>query len=165
MKNAILTVMTAVVMTATLAFAQAEKKMPAKPMAKPMAGKSMVSDTLMRNEQMMLESLQKKDFAAFKKLIMAGSWSVDENGPATIEEFLKGLNDPKSNFVWDSFKTSDMKGVMIDANAAVVPYKLDEKGSMNGQPFPPVVYATTVWANHGGTWMAVFHQESTAAKH
>jgi hypothetical protein len=25
-------------------------------------------------------------------------------------------------------------------------------------------YVTTIWANQGGTWTAVFHQESTAAK-
>ena len=56
-----------------------------------------------------------------------------------------------------------MKVVNIDANAALVTYKVDEKVSMMGQPFPPVVYSSTVWANHGGTWMAVFHQESTAA--
>ena len=161
MKNTILTVITAMVMTATLTLAQAEKKMP----AKPMAGKNMVADTLMHHEQTMLEALQKKDFAGFKKLIMAGSWSVDENGAATIEEFLKGLNDPKANFSFESFKTSDMKVVNIDANTALVTYKLEEKGAFMGQPFPSIVYATTIWANHGGTWMAVFHQESTAAKH
>jgi len=159
MKNTILTVLTAVVMTTALAFAQAEKKMP----AKPMAGKNMVGDTLMHHEQVMLEALQKKDLTGFKKFVMPGSWSVDENGFMTFDDFMKTVGDPKANFMFDTFKTSDMKVVMIDANAALVTYKLDEKGSMMGQPFPPVVYATTTWANHGGTWMAVFHQESTAA--
>jgi hypothetical protein len=153
MKNTILTVLTAVAMTTALAFAQAEKKMP----AQPMAGKNMVADTLMHHERMMLEALQKKDFTGFKKSIMTGSWSVDENGAATIDEFLKGLNDPKANFSFESFKTSDMKAVNIDANTALVTYKLEEKGAFMGQPFPPIVYATTIWANHGGTWMAVFH--------
>ena len=70
MKHTILTtVLCATLMTATVAFAQAEKKMP----AKPMAGKSMVADTLMHHEQVMLETLQKKDFAGFKKMIMASS--------------------------------------------------------------------------------------------
>jgi hypothetical protein len=32
-----------------------------------------------------------------------------------------------------------------------------------GTPFPPTVYATTVWVNQGGTWRALFHQESKAA--
>jgi hypothetical protein len=81
------------------------------------------------------------------------------------DALIVGASDPKSNFSFESFKTSDMKVVTIGANTALVTYKLDEKGSIMGQPFPPVVYATTIWANHGGTWMAVFHQESTAAKH
>ena len=163
MKNIILTaVLGATLMTATMASAQTEKKMPAKPMA--MAGASAVTEALMHQEQMMLESLHKKDFAAFKKLIMAGSWSVDEGGAMPIEEFQKAVMDPKSNFSFE-FKTSDMKVVSIDATTALVTYKLEQKGSMMGQPFPATVYATTIWANHGGTWMGVFHQESTAAKH
>ena len=151
--------MTAVgmVLATSLAFAQGEMK-------KQTAMKSDVGATLMHHEQMMLDALQKKDVAGFKKYIRAGSWALDENGYMTIEEFVKSLNDPKANFMIESFKASDMKVVNIDANAAIVTYKLDEKGSYMGQPFPPLVYATTIWANHGGSWMAVFHQESTAAK-
>jgi len=146
-------------LTAGPVFAQAEKKMT----AKPMAAKSAVSEALMRNEQMMLEALHKKDAAAFKKLVVAGTWAIDENGPAVVEEFLKALDDPKANFSFE-YKTSDMKVVPVNATTSIVTYKLDEKGGMMGQPFPPVVYASTVWANRGGTWLAVFHQESTAAK-
>ena len=128
------------------------------------AAKRDVSQTLMRNEESMLAALQKKDIAGFKKYVVAGSWSLDENGFMTIDDFVKTVEDPKSSFVWESYKTSEMKVVTIDAKAKIVAYKLDEKGSMLGQPFPPVVYATTAWANQGGRWMAVFHQESTAAK-
>ncbi|HMB82233.1 MAG TPA: hypothetical protein VKI43_19290 [Vicinamibacterales bacterium] len=81
-----------------------------------------------------------------------------------VDDFVKMVADPKSNFSWESYTMTDMKVATIDANAALVTYKLDEKGSFMGLPFPPVVDATTVWANHGGTWMAVFQQESTAAK-
>jgi hypothetical protein len=156
MKKTVWMIAAGVLVAGSLAFAQSEMK-------KPMAMKGDLANTLMHREQVMLEALQKKDIAGFKKYIMAGSWNVDENGYMTIDEFVKALSDPKANFTLDSFKASDMKVVNIDANAAIVTYKLDEKGAFMGQPFPPVVYATTVWANHGGTWMAVFHQESTAA--
>ena len=126
-------------------------------------GKSTVADALMHQEQMMIESLQKKDFAGFKKMVMPGSWSVDEGGAMPIEEFEKVVMDPKANFSFE-FKTSDTKVVNIDATTALVTYKLEQKGALMGQPFPPTVYATTIWTNHGGTWMGVFHQESTAAK-
>ncbi len=59
---------------------------------------------------------------------------------------------------------SDMKVLDVNANSQIVMYKLDQMGSCMGQPLPPVVYASTVWVNQGGTWQAVFHQESTAAK-
>jgi hypothetical protein len=140
--------------------ALAQDKAPAK---KPVAAKSAVSDALMHHEQLMLEALHKKDFAGFKKMVMPGTWAIDENGPMAVEDFLKAMEDPKANFSFE-YKTSDMKVVTVDANTAIVTYKLDEKGTMMGQPMVPVVYASTVWTNHGGTWMGVFHQESTAAK-
>jgi hypothetical protein len=158
MKKAVIAAL-GIVMLAAPALAQ-EKKMAAKPMAA--AGST--ADALTHHEQAMLEALHKKDFAGFKKMVMAGSWAIDENGPATIEDFLQSLNDPKANFSFDVVKTSDWKVAPVNATTSIVTYKLEEKGSYMGMAFPPVVYATTVWANHGGTWMAVFHQESTAAK-
>jgi hypothetical protein len=157
MKKTVCTTIAALLATATLALAQ--DKMPAKPTAM----KGGVNETLMHHESDMIEKLQKKDFAAFNKYMLAGSWALDENGYMSIEDFMKAVKDPKSNFSWESYKISDMKVIDIDANAKLVTYKLDEKGSFMGQPFPPVVYATTVWAKRGGNWTAVFHQESTAA--
>ena len=121
-----------------------------------------VNDALMKKENDLMVALQKKDFATFKKPIMAGAWSVDEGGYMAIDELVKMFADPKANFMW-TYKVSDMKVIDIDANAKAVTYTVDQKGSFMGQPMPTKVYATTIWANHGGTWMAVFHQESTAA--
>jgi len=149
-----------VVAFAGSAIAQGDKKMAGKPTAA-MGG---VNETLMHHEQTMLESLQKGDVEAFKKWIAPGSWSVDEGGYMTIDDFVKSLTDSKTAFKWESFKTSDMKVVDVAPTAKIVTYKLDQRGSFNGQPFPSPVYASTVWVNHGGTWHAVFHQESTAAK-
>ena len=151
----------ALLATATLAAAQ-EHKMPAKTGDKPMAVKGGVNETLMRYENELMEQFQRKDWTGFKKRIMGGAWSVDEGGYMTIEDMLKMASDPKSNLTWN-YKISDMKVVDIDANAKAVTYTVDQTGSMMGQPLPAKVYSTTIWANHGGTWMAVFHQESTAA--
>src|SRR6266576_3719596 len=110
----------AILFTATMAFGQSsQKKMPMP--AKAMDG---VSEKLMQMEQQMLTALQKKDFAGFKKYVLAGAWSVDENGYMPVDDFVKGAMDPKSNFMFESAKTSDMKVVTIDADAALVTYKL-----------------------------------------
>ncbi len=74
-------------------------------------------------------------------------------------DLIKALNDLKL----DSVKASEMKVLSMSATVSLVTYRMDQKGSFQGQPFPPVVYATTVWVNQSGTWHAMFHQESTAA--
>lgn len=159
MKKTVVLAIVACLATAAPALAQAEKKMP----AKPMAAQAGVNDTLMKYENELLAMFAKKDFASFKKRIVPGSWSIDEGGATTIDDLIKQVTDPKANLTW-SYKVSDMKVVDLGTGTKAVTYTVDQTGSMMGQPFPPRVYSTTVWANHGGSWMAVFHQESTAAK-
>jgi hypothetical protein len=131
----------------------------AKPPMKP-AAKSAAADKLMAAENKMLDDLTKHDQAAFFKWVVPGSWSVDETGWMKIDDFRPAWDQLKI----ESSKTSDMKVISIDASSAIVTYKLEQKGSMAGQPFPPLVYASTVWTQKGGKWLAVFHQESTPKK-
>jgi hypothetical protein len=145
-------VVTAAVLSAAgVAFAQSAARKPAANVS--------VADKLMANEHKIFDALMKKDAATFSSLVMAGSWSVDESGYMKSEDMAKGISDLKV----DSLKASDMKVVPLTPTAALVTYRLDQKGSFQGMPFPPIVYATTVWVDHGGTWNAMFHQESTAA--
>src|SRR6266508_2956045 len=150
----------AALVTAGAAAAQtADKKVP----AKPMAAKSMVADKLMANENKLRDAVRTKNAKAFSSLVKAGSWSADENGFMPVDDFIKALGDPNADVKVDMLKASDMKVIDIDANTAIVAYTVEQKGSFMGMAFPPKTYATTIWANHGGTWHAVFHQESTAA--
>jgi hypothetical protein len=120
------------------------------------------SDALMKREQALLQSLEKKDWTTFKQMVTMEALNVDENGAMSVAEFLKAVADPKADFSVRS-TTSDMKVVDVNATTKIVTYKLSQKGTFMGQPFPPTVYASTVWANQGGTWRAVFHQESRMA--
>jgi len=149
-----------VMLTAGPVFAQAEKKMP----AKPMASTSKAAAALIAKEHALIDAVKAKNAKMFSSMVKFGSWSVDENGFMTVDDFIKMLGDPKADIKIDEIKMSDMKVVDIDANAAIVTYKTEQKGSFMGAPLPPVTYVTTIWANEGGTWRAVFHQESTAAR-
>lgn len=140
-------------------FAAAASAQTAKPMAKP-AAKSAMSDKLMAAENKMLDDLTKHDKDAFFAWIVPGSWSVDEGGWMKIDDFRQSWDQIKI----ESTKTSDMKVVPLGAGSAIVTYKLEQKGSMAGQPFTSPVYASTVWMQKNGKWMAVFHQESTPKK-
>jgi len=115
---------------------------------------------LMAAENKMLDDLTAGKKDAFFAVIAPGSWSVDEGGWMKIDDFKQSWDQIKIQ----SSKTSDMKVVPINATAAIVTYKLEQKGSMGGQPFPSPVYASTVWVQKNGKWWAVFHQESTPAK-
>lgn len=115
---------------------------------------------LMAAENKMLDDLTAGKKDAFFSVIAPSSWSVDETGWMNINDFKQSWDQIKIQ----SSKTSEMKVVPINATSAIVTYKLEQKGSMAGQPFPPVVYASTVWVQKNGKWWAVFHQESTPAK-
>jgi hypothetical protein len=66
--------------------------------------------------------------------------------------------------VIQSYRISDEKVSWVDANTAIVAYKWTGSGTFAGQPFPSTVYASTVWTKKGDKWIAVFHQETEAAK-
>ena len=147
----------AAIFVAATAFAQGDKPMAAKPMTK-----SANADKLIANENKLLDAVKAKDVKTFNSLVKAGSWSIDENGLMLVDEFVKVLGDPKSDFKIETMKASDMKVIDIDPNSAIVAYTTEQKGSFMGMPLPAKTYVTTTWANRGGTWQAIFHQESTA---
>ena len=65
-------------------------------------------------------------------------------------------------------KVTDMKldsprVVWADANTAVLMYTWTGKGTYMGKPVPSPVYASTVYTKRADKWVAVFHQETTAA--
>jgi hypothetical protein len=158
MKKIVCATATAMLVTMATAFAQTGKPMAPKPMTK-----SANAEKLMANENKLLDAVRAKDAKAFSSLVMKGTWSIDETGFQGNDDFVKMLGDPKADLKIDMLKASDMKVIDIDANSAIVTYKVEQKGSMMGSAFPPTVYASTIWTNKGGTWQAVFHQESTAA--
>jgi len=144
-------------LSAASAFAQ-EKPAAAKPMPK-----SANAEKLIANETKVLEAVRTKDAKTFSSFVLPGSWSIDETGLQANDDFVKMMGDPKADLKIEMLKGSEMKVIDIDANAAIVVYKIDQKGSMMGMALPPTSWASTVWVNKGGTWRAVFHQETKAA--
>ena len=88
MKHVLITAL-GIALTGTMALAQAEKKMP----AKPMAAASKVADALMAKEHALIDAVKAKNAKAFSAMVMPGSWSVDENGFMTVDDFIKILGD------------------------------------------------------------------------
>ena len=80
--------------------------------------------------------ISKVNNADFDKMLLATkiqSWNIDG-----------------SQFYW------------INDNTLVHMYRWTGKGSFQGQAIPSPTWASTVWTNKAGKWLAVFHQETTA---
>jgi hypothetical protein len=122
--------------------------------------KAALEAALLASEQKLNEAVAKGSLAAFKALVAEGGWSVDQGGQISVLDFEKSLSQIKIEPGW---AITDSRVVWINTASAVVTYKWTGKGSMAGQPIPPVVFASTVWTTRGGKWVAVFHQESAAA--
>ena len=156
-------VWTLAVLALTCATAQAQdvnELVPAPAYQAPGSAMSALDKALIANERKVADALMKKDRAALTSLMAADGWSGDASGFMKTSEFLGGLDQ----LAIKSYKISDEKVAWVDANTAIVTYKWTGAGTFAGQPFPETVYASTVWTKKADKWVAVFHQETEAAK-
>ena len=148
--------------TSGMAAAQEVNELVPAPEYQPAAApaRSAADTAIIANENKVADALMKKDKAGFSALVAADAWSIDGNGFMKASELAAALDQ----LVIKSYKISDEKVSWVDPNTAIVAYKWTGSGSFGGQAFPPVVYASTVWTKKGDKWVAVFHQETEAAK-
>jgi hypothetical protein len=118
--------------------------------------KAAVEKAIIANEQAVNEAVAKRDLAGFKKHVASDAWSVDPGGSMAVAEFEKNFSQIKVEPGW---KIDSSKVLWVGDNAAVHIFRWTGKGSFMGQAFGDS-YASTVWANRGGSWVAVFHQET-----
>ena len=122
--------------------------------------RSALDKALIANENKVAEALMKKDKGAFSALVSANGWSIDGNGFMKTSDLTAALDQ----LVIKSYKISEERISWVDPNTAVLAYKWTGSGTFAGQPFPSTVYASTVWTKKADKWVAVFHQETEAAK-
>ena len=162
MKNVVLT-LGVLMLTSGIAFAQEvndPEPAPQSATAGATATHSALEKALIANENKVADALMKKDKAAFTSLVAANGWSIDGNGFMKTSDFTAALDQ----LVIKNYKISEERVAWVDANTAIVAYKWTGSGTFAGQPFPETVYASTVWTKKNDQWVAVFHQESEAAK-
>lgn len=121
---------------------------------------SVINKALIANEHKLADAMMKKDKATVAALIAPDAWLADANGFMKSSELVNELNQ----LAIERFQISDEKVIWVDATTALVAYKWTGSGTFLGQPFPPEVYASTVWTKKAGKWVAMYHQESEAAK-
>jgi hypothetical protein len=123
------------------------------------ASKAVTEKALIANENKVSEAVAKHDLKTFNDLVAADGLSADMGGFMKVAEFTKTFDQVKIS----AWHIMDTKIMWIDDKSAIVTYTWMGKGTYMNQPLPETAYASTVWTERNGKWVAVFHQETGAA--
>ena len=141
---------------ATFCFAQDPTASPS-PKPKPRMSKTALMKKLSANETALWNAWKNKDAKPFQMWLAADGIMVGEQGVGTKGDVTKMMASMPCEI--KSYSLSDWKLAMIDSNAAMITYKGTIDGTCAGQAVP-AVWASSVWVNRGGKWMAFSHQET-----
>jgi hypothetical protein len=130
---------------------------PAKAPAQGGMDKMAVEKALIANEQKINDAVVKGDVAAFKALVATDGLAIDENGPSAVADFEKMIAPGMAKIT--DMKLDNFKVMWVSSDVAIVTYNWTGKGTVMDMPVKPT-YSSTVYAQRGGKWLAVFHQES-----
>ena len=124
------------------------------------ASHAAVEKQIVSMERALNDALGKHDMAPFRANLAPEAMQIDGSGIAKVltpefEQTMKGVSV-------QSWALDSSRFVWVDDNTVLHLYRWTGKGTYQGQPIPSPTYASTVWANKGGKWQAVFHQETNA---
>ena len=119
-----------------------------------------LEDKIVTLEKQGWESIKKKDWNGLGSLMAEDFVEVGDMG---IRGKSEAIQDLKSNFVLTDYTMEDAKVLELSKDAALVTYRLVQKGSYQGQALPPKTNCSATYARRGGKWLNTsFHQ--TAAR-
>lgn len=120
--------------------------------------KAATEKALIANENKVNEAVAKHDMKTFNDLVAADALSADGGGFMKVADFTKSIDQVKVT----SWHIMNAQVTWIDDKSAVVTYTWMGAGTYMNQPMPDTVYASSIWTERNGKWVAVFHQESAA---
>src|SRR5262249_31721254 len=126
----------------------------------PAANHAAVEKQIVTMERAINDAVAKGDMKAFSANIAPDAVSMDGSGinKAVGPDFEKMMKEIKIQ----SWNIDGSQFYWPNDNTVIHMYRWTGKGTYQGQPVPSPTWSSTVWANKGGKWVAVFHQETTA---
>jgi hypothetical protein len=124
---------------------------------KPRMSKAAVLKKLSANENALWTAWKNKDAKPFQMWLAADGVMIGDQGVGTKKDVTEMMGSMPCEI--KSFTLSDWKLAMVDADAAVITYKGAAEGTCGGQPIP-TVWASSLWVNRKGKWLAFSHQET-----
>jgi hypothetical protein len=101
------------------------------------------------------EAYKTRNVQAMKALSGEDYVAFTQAGPSNLQQDIATINQ----LTIEAYTVDDAKVLRPAKDVAILRYKCDLKGTMDGKPFKPV-YATEVWVNRGGKWVIVSYSET-----
>jgi hypothetical protein len=127
------------------------------PKPKPKMSKAQLQSRLAASEKKLWEAWKNKDTKPFKSALSADFVMIEENGVSGKDAVIKEITSMPCDV--KSVELSNWKLTMLNSSTALLTYKGTAVGTCGGTAIP-VVWASSIWMNRGGKWLAVSHQET-----
>lgn len=112
-------------------------------------------------ERQVNEAIKAKNWDAFGAMLAEDFVLVTSDGVMNKAQTLEGLKP----YDLTEYTLSDVRFLKVDADLAVITSTMTEKGSYEGKPLSGKPRRTsTAWADRGGKWLVVYHQDSEVAE-
>lgn len=127
----------------------------------PKAEANTTADTVIAREKDIWEMMKAKNPDGLAAMLADDFVYVSEDGVYDKAGTVDGIKGVAPTDI----SLADWKVVMLDKDAAVVTYTIILKGTSGGKPIRETpVRAGSLWANRGGKWVGVFHQDTTVTE-
>ncbi len=143
---------------ASISFAQPPAASPS-PAAKPAMSKAQIRGRLIATEKKLWEAWKNKDAKPFKANLSADSVMIADSGVSGKDQAIKDLTEAPCEV--KSYTLSDFKVTFLSSGTALLTYKGAAEGTCGGAAIPSV-WASSLYVNRGGKWLAASHQETPA---
>jgi hypothetical protein len=141
----------------SLCYGQGDRNKASKTKGKAM-NQSAPDKAVIDREMELWEIVKNRQADAYKKYFANGFSAVSSDGVRDINQEVEGVRIVELK----NYSLTDVKVVFPSKGTAVLTYKVTVQGSFQGQDISGVYYASSVWVNQGGKWLAILHTEAKA---
>ena len=142
---------------ASVSFAQPTPTESPSPAPKPAMSRAQIRGRIIATEKKLWEAWKNKDAKPFKANLAADSVMIGERGVAGKADIVKEMASMPCEV--KSFELSDFKTTFLNSGTVLLTYKGVADGACAGTALP-AVWASSVYVNRGGRWLAASHQET-----
>ena len=105
------------------------------------------------------EAFTKKDVATIKALMTEDHLTVTRyyDGPQTVDDQLASLD----KYDWSQTIVGEPDVALLGPDVALRTFSAELKGTFQGKPLPPRVFATELLVKRDGKWVERFYQVTT----